>query len=243
MNRKFPLIIVLFLVLFFSCHSLFAASRSTNDKTVADLVAESRYLLDAITESGTTDPMFPDAFMEVWVNNGIKNVASWTHCVEDSERHILNSGTSEYAMTSNYITIKKVMYQSGATDYKSLTHGTDDARGKNEGNVAHPEFWYEGIGTVGVYPLQDAEYTTVTGNTIYVTFVPTHTTLAAGDTVTTPQQYNDLIVYYTVAKALFKDRKLTALRVVMELYAMEADRYRQDFIYKPKKSLDEVVNQ
>ena len=233
----------IFCIVFFLSTSVFAASNSTNDKTVDNIVSEVRYILNATVLSGTTDKMFPDSYLETWINNGIRSIAAWTHCIEASEKFTLSSGTSEYALTSGYIGIKGVKYQSGATEYKSLNHGSPGGVGRIEGNFDHPEFWYEGIGTVGVYPLKDSDDVTVTGNTLYVTFVPTHTTLSGSSTVTTPQQYNDLITFYAAMMSCLRDKNFNMYNTIKELYFLELSRFREDFIYKPKESLLETVKQ
>ena len=213
-----------------------AFSASPSGKTVDDLVTEVRSFLNESTAAFWTD-----AEIERWINNGVRNIAARAHCIEETESIVISSATTEYALSSSYVAVKRVLYQSGATAYKALLRGQKEQIGHVDKDLEEPEFFYESGEGVVIYPIKDSSTVTSSGNTIYVVYVPAVSTLSGTSAIPTPEQFDRAIVYYATAQALFKKRFFGSAREYMSQYYDEVDRFRADFIETPEKELQEVV--
>ena len=223
MKRYFQIFLVL-IFLSWTAFS-FAGGATTSGKTVANLITETRYILN---ESASAEgKMWSDTEITAWINDAVRNIVNRTHCLESGiTRHVLSSGTSEYAIGGSYIFVKDVIYQSGATDYKALTRGGILALGNVTGD--EPSSFYEFNGKVGIYPLKDSEYTTISGSTIYIIAVTLPSTLTGTSSIPTPSAYDRAIIYYTVSQALLKDNKADRSQWFLNQYYSEIDRFRVD---------------
>uniref|UniRef100_A0A6M3XS62 Uncharacterized protein n=1 Tax=viral metagenome TaxID=1070528 RepID=A0A6M3XS62_9ZZZZ len=238
--KKYIQILMISLILLWTYLS-FAGGGSTSGKTVANLITETRYILNESTAS-----MWSDAELTAWINDAVRNISARTHCLESGNtRHVLSSGTSEYSIGSNYIFVKGVIYQSGSTTFKALKRGKILDVGNMTGE--EPSSYYEFNGKVGIYPLVDSDNTSVSGNTIYILAVTLPDTLTSLSTIPTPAAYDRAIIYYVVSQALLKDNRDGRAQTFLNQYYSEIDRFRVDNeemeqsmwdVFYPKKQMD-----
>ena len=244
MKRYFQIFLVL-IFLSWTAFS-FAGGATTSGKTAANLITETRYILN---ESASAEgKMWSDTEITAWINDAVRNIVNRAHCLESGiTRHVLSSGTSEYAIGGSYIYVKGVIYQSGTTTYRALTRGKVLELGNVTGDA--PSSFYEFNGKVGIYPLKDSEFTTVSGNTIYIIAVTLPSTLTSSSTIPTPSAYDRAIIYYVVSQALLKDNRDGRAKSFLDQYYSEIDRFRVDNeemeqsmwdIFYPKRKVNET---
>ena len=208
-----------------------SAGATASGKTVADLTSEVRSLLNE-----STADFWTDAEIVIWINSAIKNVIARTHCLSSVTQFTLDSGTSEYKIVEDYVFVKGVIYQSGVTTFRALSKGSEAAVGLTTKEM--PQYFYETKAKpgVGIYPLIDSKDTTVSGNTIYVSFVPLQATLTGTSSIPTPATFDKHIVYYAAGHGFIKDNKLLRAKLMLEQYQSELDRFRID-LYDWEKSI------
>lgn len=223
MKKYLQILMILFILLWASFS--FAGGATASGKTVANLITEVRYILNE--SASATGKMWSDTELTVWINDAVRNIVARTHCLESGNtRHVLSSGTSEYPLSSNYIFVKGVIYQSGATTYKALKKG----KILDVGNVTgeEPASYYEFNGKVGIYPLADSDNTTVTGNTIYILTTTLPSTLTGTSSIPTPASFDRAILFYVASQATLKDQQQDRSAWYFNQYASEIDRFRVD---------------
>jgi hypothetical protein len=104
------------LILAFASFS-FASSQQTSTTTAAAIIDRAEvYLNDA------NNRMWSAGELLTWLNDGMVDIVSRTHCLETTEDISLTSNTLEYSVTSTYTTVKSVLY----VDEK-VTNGTMEA--------------------------------------------------------------------------------------------------------------------
>ena len=197
-------LIALFLLVFFWSGGIYAANETPSGKTADDLLTEARDLLEEDSAG-----YWSDAELLRHLNHAVRRIVVMTGCLENTERFVLDTGTSEYGLSDSYMAVTSVIYQSGATEFKSLKRGERLGVGYQGGSDA-PEYYYSGVSKVGVYPMRDTSDVTVSGNTIYVYYAPLQTTLSSSDSIPTPACYDTAIVDYIVHKGLAKDKMFDA---------------------------------
>lgn len=92
----------------------FASSQQTSSTTAATIIDRAEvYLNDPENRTWNAGELL------TWLNDGMVDIVNRTHCLETTEIIDLSSNTIEFPITSNYITVKAVMY----TDEK-VANGT-----------------------------------------------------------------------------------------------------------------------
>jgi len=234
--KKLILVLLALVLLLLPPSSAFSGGQTVSGKTVDDLVTEARYILNE--SASASGKMWTDAEIETWINDAVRNIIARTHCLESSEQHTLDSGTSEYTISNDYVFVKTVLYQSGETEFRALLPSSVDVLGYVPGD--EPKHFYEYNGKVGVFPLKDSRDATVSGNTIYVYYVPMQETLSGTSSIPTPASFDRAILYYTISQAFLKDGQMDRSDRFWSQYSQEIDRYRMDFLER-KKSIWEII--
>jgi hypothetical protein len=99
--RKFLYIL---LILAFTTFA-FSASQQTSSTTAATLIDRAEvYLNDSDNKTWTAGELL------TWLNDGMLDIVSRTHCLEATEIISLSTNTIEFPITSNYIMVKAVTY-------------------------------------------------------------------------------------------------------------------------------------
>ena len=219
----FKKLTVFIVVLLLSVH-VYAGSQQTSSTDASVFIDNARsYLNDTGTE------FFTDAEMLVWLNAGLIDLVSRSHCLETTEDINLVADTLEYSITDDYILVKAVWYVS-TTGTEALLPGKPGGVGLEE-DVEEPHYWYDWGGEIGIYPTLSS----VTTEKVTVYLVTRPTAIASNEDVPTPAIYDKALTLYIVAQAWAKDRQMGKYAQTMNLYHAELDRYRKDFLSVPQE--------
>jgi len=230
------------IVVFALCSTAFGdGSQQTSGVTAQTIIDQARYYANEVTASfwsNTPEVLF-------WVNNGIRDIASKTKCLEHSNIITLTSGQTEYAISSGstkYIGIDSVIYASGASGsetYKGLVRSNPQSTG-HVSNPLQPVYFYEFGGKIGLIPTPGSAQT---GTSIYVNF----TSIPSGITITQEVQlpgggaYTDLLSMYVAAKMLFRSGKFNEGSLLMNQYYPGLVQMRKDYTQPQKVGLQEII--
>ena len=232
--RKWCSILFMTLFIFGTCH-VYAGSQARSGKTAANIITEAKWVLI----NNAKDNFWSDAEMLGWVNEGILDIVSKTHCLEDTATIVLVTDTKDYAWTgtSNYLTVDPhgaFLQLHNSSKYKTLTN--------NKSIIGHvietgpPAYWYEFNGRVHVWPVPTSAYS---GSTVFVDFVPIPDGCSTASlAIETPKIYDPALVFYVISRAMSKEKNPASI-AYMNLYQQTIDRYRADFIDEPKESMKE----
>ena len=194
-----------------------AASQQTSSTTAATIIDRAESLVN-----DTDNDLSSTAEMLVWLNDGMVDIASRTHCLEATESIDLATSTLEYSVTSTYLTVKAVLYVDSDGNSWALKKGSPASVGQNVAADA-PQYWYDWAGKIGVYPT-----ITRTTETITVYYITRPTAITSSDNITIPAIYDNALTLYVAAQAHFKDRQTGRYAQLMGLYLQELARLRGD---------------
>lgn len=219
--RKF---IHVFLIVFMVVSFAHAGSQQTSSTTAAQIIVNARaYLNDA------SSAFWNDTEMLQWLNDGLVDLVSRSHCLEETEDIDLIANQVEYAITSTYIVVKAVRYIDTNDIERGLTTGNPSEVGRIE-NVDVPVHWYEWGGKIGVYPVLSS----VSDEKVTLYIVTRPIAIVSGTAVPTPAIYDKALTLYVVAQAWAKDRQMSKYAQAIARYHAELDRYRQDLLIAPE---------
>lgn len=229
--RVFALALAVVLVL---ASQAFGAGQTASGNLVSDITTAVRYLVHEDTAG-----RWPNTEIEFWINDAVRNIIARTKCMSSVTWFTLNSGTSEYQIVENYVSVRGVLYQSGSTVFEGLAKGGKYERENVTGDS--PKKFYETLSKtgVGVYPLKDSKAVTVTGNTIFVSYIPMQATLSSSDAIPTPASFDRAIIYSTAGHLLLSDRQKVMGDYYIVKYQAEIDRFRADH-YDWKQSIWDI---
>jgi hypothetical protein len=122
--KRFLYVLAAFLML---SVSVFAASQQTSSTAASSIIDRAEvYLNDSDNRTWTAGELL------TWLNDGMLDIVNRTHCLETTEEINLSTNNVEFPITSNYITVKAVIY----TDEKAA-NGTMEING-NWNSVGTP---------------------------------------------------------------------------------------------------------
>ena len=206
--------------------SAFAGSQQVSSTTAATIIANARSYLSGIN----SDMFWNDTRLLQWVNDGMIDVVSKSHCLETTEDINLVADTVEYSITDDYILVKSVWYVNSDGESRGLLPGKPSDVGAVE-DVEEPAYWYDWGGKVGAYPTLSS----VTNEKITVYLVTRPAAIIISANVTVPAIYDKALTMYVVAQAWLKEKQLEKYAKAMSLYQAELDRYRKDFLSVPQE--------
>lgn len=221
-KRIFATIVI---VLFVTAYA-FAGSQQVSTTTAATIITNARSYFNSIK----SDLFWNDARLLQWVNDGMVDVVSKSHCLEDTEDISLIADQTEYSIVGSYIVVKAVHYVNASSVAKALIRGAPESVGLVN-DVGEPVFWYDWAGELGAYPTLDS----VTTEKLTVYFVTRPSPIALTGDISVPAIYDKALTMYVVAQAWLKEKQLEKYAKTMALYQAELDRYRQDFLTAPKE--------
>ena len=106
---------VLFVVLI--AVNCFAASQQTSSTLASTVITNVRSYLDESTAGYWDD----DEILQ-WINDGTLDIIFRSKCLEEVENIDLIANTIEYSVTSNYVTVSRVLYVDSSSTTKALNH-------------------------------------------------------------------------------------------------------------------------
>lgn len=211
------LILFILFILFILVGFAYGASQQTSSTAASELINDAEALLN-----DSENRFWRQSELLQWLNDGMVDIVSRSHCLQSTESINLATDTLEYTITSNYITVKAVHYIDSDGAVKALRRGGPDRVGLVE-DVDEPVYFYDWAGKLGIYPTFTRTTETVT---VYLITRPTAITVL--NNVTTPAIYDTALTYYMVAQAHLKALKHAKYLQSMALYDAEMNRLRQD---------------
>ncbi len=217
------------IVAFFICSNAYAGSQQTSGVTAQVIIDRARFFLD-----NTTSIPWTDANLLFLVNYGTMDIIARTKALESTENISLSTGVSEYAITSNYLSIEKAIY-SGVTvkynnnPYKGLLR-IDIRDVAHKQNVGVPVRYYTWNDTIGFDPMPDAGVS-IYSVLLYLVTRPTDRTITGGTSVIqTPAMYDLALTYFVVSKAFKKIHQLALSKDYWDEYIAQLAQYRFDYV-------------
>lgn len=175
MKYKLSIMTALVAVLFF-VPPAFAGNQTTSGATGATTITKARYYLNEATAS-----FWSDAELLQWLNDGQIDIVARTHCLEGTETETIVTGTNQYAISTSYITVKGVIYNS----VQSLRKGSIEHMGDTT-DVGEPAYYFTWDNNLMVYPSPDSG---VSGYSLVTYLVEKPTPLAStASTVAIPSR-------------------------------------------------------
>jgi len=234
-------LILIGIVFFLITGNVYASNQSASGKTTTDLITEAKDILN----DDSTNPFWSDAELLRHLNNAVQEIIEVSGCSEIVQTQTITAGVSEYDISSNYVKINDVFYQSGATAFKALVKEDRSIIGRIEGDFTEPEYWYEAIGSVGIYPVIDSDTPeggtmTVSGNTVYIILTALQPDLTSGSNIPTPSCFDSAIVYYVLKQAFLKDRQGEMVKYYETKYQQKTA-YCIELLDKSPESLWDIV--
>jgi len=222
MLKKISIVIVALLITV----SAYAGSQQVSSTTAQTIITNARSYLSGLN----SDLFWNDDRLLSWLNDGLVDLVSRSHCLETTEDIDLVADQTEYAITENYIVVKAVHYVSAASVSKALIRGAPESVGLVS-NIGEPAFWYDWGGKLGAYPA----LTSATSEKITVYLVTRPTAIIISASIPIPAIYDKALVMYVVAQSWAKSNQMEKYAKAMALYQAELDRNRQDFLTVPKE--------
>ena len=226
--------IFLYVLIFLWASTCFGASQQTSGTDASVIATRARYILnDPTIWGGAQKSIWSDVELLQWLNDGTNDIVTRTQCLEDIETKTLVANTYAYALTTNFIAIKAVIYRDTTGSEWSLKRGNFQGSpdinsfGLLQNMTGTPGYFIQWENSVIIYPIPDA---TAAGDTIdvYEIIRPTAAT-GATDDVKVPAYYDRALTLYIVAQALYKDGQFNKATAITAQYLAELDRYRADY--------------
>lgn len=231
-------ILLITLMLLLTLSIVYAGSQARSSKTANSVITEVRYKLN---ETSAVTPWFwTDTELLQWVDEGIKDLVARTHCLQGTATIVLSTNAMSYTWsgTSPYVAIEdRVFYLNHSSGkYKKLTRN-DKVIGKVF-DAGPPEYWYEHNNRIWIWPVAVTPYS---GSTVYVDYTAMPVgVISSTSPIETPAVYDAALVWYVAAQAKIKQGRYDEAQYFTQKYETECDRFRADFIIKPKESLEEA---
>ena len=138
-------IIAVCLILLWSTFA-FAASQGTSSTAASTVIDRAEVWLN------DSDNRFWSAGeLLQWLNEGMIDIVTRSHCLEATETVFLDTNTVEYTISSTYLTVDAVQYVDADHKIYGLIKGSPASVGQNVA-VEIPAYWYDWGGKIGIYP-------------------------------------------------------------------------------------------
>ena len=227
-NRLLSLILGLALVVGLFVSGVQAESQQTSGRTAQNIIDFARW--EYLNEA-TASFYDSDANLLNILNRGIVDIAAITRCLESVEKITLSTGVTEYAISSNYLSVEKAVYSGVTKSYndnpwKGLER-VDIRKVAHTQNVGEPVRYYVWNDKVGIDPCPASG---VSGYPVYLYLIERPTTIALSGAIPTPAIYDHALTLFVAAHALRKDRQMERSTAIMNEYISEIARFRQDYV-------------
>ncbi len=226
MKNRFVMAVLI--AAFFVCGTVWAGPQQVSSTSGQTIINNAKAMLVGLG-------FFDDTEMLVWVNNGQWDIATRTKALEGTERILLQTGISEYAISSDYIRIEAAIYSGATTAYDDSPYkGLDrmHIRDVKRSDVGEPVRFYTWNNYVGVDPVPASS---VSGYTVllYFTDVPITVTASGASLIGIPAIYDHALTLFVVWQALRKERNPNAAAYEADYKSM-LDRFRVDYTMEKK---------
>ena len=222
MYKTMRQIILTCFFIFITTGVCFAGSQQTSGDTAQDIIdnAKYEYLDDAGGAYWDDDSKLLDI-----LNRGVLQIAAITECMETVEKVPLLTGITEYAISSNYILVKKAIYSGATTVYDSRKGlkriDIQNIALENE-NVGEPVRYYVWNDYVGIEPDPSSA---VSGYAVYLYMIERPSAIALTGTIPTPAIYDHALTLFVAYQAFRKDKQINRSNQLREEYLAELQFY------------------
>ena len=200
-------------------------SQQTSGVTAQSIVDRAR---DYLAETSTA--FYGDGYLHQHLKAGVLDIVARTKCMEGVTEVYLQTGTSGYSISSNYLSISRAVYAGTTTDYNDnpyyeLAPIEKPDIGHNE-DLGTPARWYTWNDWFYVDPIPASG---ASGNYVYLYYVERPTGMTTTySAVETPAKYDYALTLFVVGRALMKARQFGSANIFMQEYQQELDRFRGD---------------
>lgn len=164
---------------------------------VSTLISSARQRLNETSTAFWTDANFVS-----YCDEAQKYVVRETKCLEAISTSTSVSGTQGYALPSDYLALRRLLYD-GEKVFKVDFNDMDDANLDESEHSGEPTSFYIWNETIYFIPIPNK-----TGDSIKIYYYKSPETISATtDTLETNSAYDDVIVTYMVYLALLKDKE------------------------------------
>lgn len=192
-----------------------------------------------MAESGAG--FFTNDQLDQWLADGQRDVAVRTEPVVTTATVTTTSGTAEYELPSDVLSIRQVHYLDSnsawtllrETSWEALFTASPDFENDTDGM---PLRWYWRSQVLGLYPAPSATYAGTDTLRILYTYTPSPMT-GDGDTSGLPDWLDDAIILFAVYRALLKDRDFQRAQAM----AQEYSRHVSDAVLKLQRHRREMA--
>jgi len=185
---------------------------------------------DLLNES--TSAFFSDAEINRWLNDGERDIAIKSLCLEQ----ILSKATVSGTRTVDIYHVKTldVEYTPAAGNPVGLLKIIPKQLGHLNLNGTHPQYWFPWGKTIAIEPLPDAAYNLK----VYVASLPTIEMSETTDEPQIPVSLHYLVIKYAYCRALMKDGLLKNAGFVYANYVYDLENIRSSIVekYQDRKS-------
>ena len=128
------------------------SSQQTSGVLASKIITRARYYLNEATEG-----FHLDAELLSYLNDGVLDIVTQTHCLEAVETEELIENILSYALANPFILIRTVVYNQGSGNQKGLIKGNLQSIGRKI-QAKEPMHWISSENNVIVYPKPDAAH-------------------------------------------------------------------------------------
>jgi len=213
---------------------VFAESQQASGDTAQDIIDNAKY--EYLNDSGGAYWDDDSKLLNI-LNRGVLQIAAITECLETVEKVLLLTGITEYAISSNYISVKKVIYSGATVIYNSSTlkglERVDLQVLAHAENIGEPAKYYVWNDYVGIDPVPSSS---VSGYSVYLYMIERPSSIALTDDIPTPAIYDHALTLFVAYQAFRKDRQINRSNQLKEEYLSELQFYgtKIDALRNPK---------
>ncbi len=174
---------------------------------------------DILNES--TAAFWTDAELNYWVNDGIREIAELTGCIQNIDALTTTNGTRTVTYTGYDVAAVEYKPASGTRTALAQSDPLRDGHGRY--NSTTPQFFWTGKGAFGIDPLPDATYNL----DAYINDVATDMTVDS-QIPEIPPAFRPLLVDYGLYRAFLKEGNYGAASLFHQIYQSELIYTAQD---------------
>ena len=216
---------------------LWAGTTVTSNITAQTIIDRVRYDLNDIG----SQPFWTDAELVYWINEAVWEIANRTQCLETGVSNVIvKENVRNYTIVDtsgvSYMAIIKVEYDiglSGATLDQTQIYDLELAPLKNlryakEKEFGEPKVFAVNNNTLYIWPIPRTDQS---GNTLYLyrSLMPVGVT-STSSAIETPAYFDNAILYYVEAKALFKQDSVKKATTYFALFETMTGRNMQNIM-------------
>ena len=181
---------------------------------------EIRSLLNEVTASFWTSEQITNFILQA-----VMDVSAKLHCFQarDTSTIALTASTLEYAQPTGCLKVFAATYRADSTSYLGLQRIHPMMIGHLQGQTTGaPEYYYHAINKIGVWPLPTASEATKKVEILM--------SKQTSDIANIPDQYQNLVLWFSTALALLKDKKFGASAHYYSMYLNSVAFHRADIV-------------